>query len=287
MSIQWFPGHMSKALRQVEEKLKYVDIVLELLDSRIPYSSSNPKVDSILKNKHRLKLLNKANMADRKKTQEWIKYYESNGIDALAIDSISGYNIDQIIVRSKKVLENVLIKEKEKGFKERPIKAMIIGIPNVGKSTLINTLAKKKVTRTGNKPGITKNLQWINVRNEMMLLDTPGVLWPKFEDQNVGYRLAVTGAIKDTILNLDDVAIYALEFFKANYSDNLKERFKLSQISDDNIEILNMIGRSRGCLLPGNKINYEKVIDIILYEIRNEKLGKITFELPSDIILAE
>ncbi len=283
MTIQWFPGHMSKALRQVEEKLKYVDIVLELRDCRIPYSSSNPKIESIIKNKPRLIILNKGNMADRRKTNEWISYYKDKNIVCLAIDSITNYNVDQIIPYANEILKPVMQKEKEKGLKERPIKAMIIGIPNVGKSTLINTLAKKRVAQTGDKPGVTKNLQWINVKNEMMLLDTPGVLWPKFEDQLVGSRLAVTGAIKDNILPLDDVAVYALDFLKMNYPEQLKERYKLKELSDSNIEIMEMIGRNRGCLLPGNKINYDKVIDILLYEIRNEMLGKLTFEIPGDI----
>ncbi len=283
MTIQWFPGHMSKALRQAEEKLKYVDIILELRDARIPYASSNPKIEVIIKNKPRLILLNKANMADRKKTSEWIKYYENNGVKTLDIDSITGYHIDNIIPISREVLKDVLIKEKQKGIKSRPIKAMIIGIPNVGKSTLINTLAKRKVAQTGNKPGVTKNLQWINVKEEMMLLDTPGVLWPKFKDQFVGLRLAVTGAIKDNILALDDVCMFALDFLKDNYPNELSVRYNLETLPDNNLDILEQIGRNRGCLLPGNKINYDKVIDIILYEIRNEKIGKITFELPTDI----
>ncbi|QVK18950.1 ribosome biogenesis GTPase YlqF [Mycoplasmatota bacterium] len=283
MVIQWFPGHMSKALRQVEEKLKYVDIILELRDCRIPFSSRNPKIETIIKNKPRLILLNKANMADRKKTNEWIAYYKEKQLTALAIDSISSYHMDQIIPYAKDVLKDQLRREKEKGLKARPVKAMIIGIPNVGKSTLINTLAKRKVAQTGDRPGVTKNLQWINVKNEMMLLDTPGVLWPKFEDQTVGLRLAVTGAIKDKILPLDDVAIYALDFLKTNYPQQLKERYKLDELSDNNLEIMEKIGRNRGCLLPGNRVNYDKVIDLILYEIRNEMLGKLTLEIPSEI----
>jgi len=274
---------MSKALRQVEETLKFVDIVLELRDCRIPMSSSNPKIETIIKNKPRLILLTKANMADRRKTNEWIAYYKEQKIVALAIDAITTYQMDQIIPYAKEILSEKIKKEKEKGLKEHPIKAMIIGIPNVGKSTLINTLAKRKVAQTGDRPGITKNLQWINVKNEMMLLDTPGVLWPKFENQLVGLRLAVTGAIKDNILPLDDVAMFALDFLKTNYPEQLLERYNLDELSDDNVQIMEKIGRNRGCLLPGNKINYDKVIDIILYEIRNEMLGKVTLEGPNDI----
>ncbi len=282
MTIQWFPGHMSKALRQVEENLKFVDIVLELRDCRIPYASSNPKVDTIIKKKPRLILLNKANMADKKKTNEWITYYKKQNIIALEIDAIIGLNIDEIIPTSKVILKEQLQKEKERGLKNRQIRAMIIGIPNVGKSTLINTLAKRKVAQIGDRPGVTKNLQWINVKDEMLLLDTPGVLWPKFEDQTVGLKLAVTGAIKDNILPLDDVAIYALDFLKKYYPNNLKERYKLDELNEDNLDIMDKIGRNRGCLLPGNRVNYDKVIDLILYEIRNELLGKLTFESPNN-----
>lgn len=284
MTIQYFPGHMSKALRQVEEKLKYVDIVLELRDARIPYSSSNPKIEAIIKKKPRLILLTKSVMAEMNKTEEWINYYQENNITALAIDTISNYQIDKIIPTARLILKDLFDKEKKKGLKERPIKAMIIGIPNVGKSTLTNKLANKKVAQTGDRPGITRHLQWINIKDEMLLLDTPGVLWPKFENKDVGLKLAVTGAIKDEILPLDDVAIYALDFLKTNYPNRLKERYNLSEISDNNIELMEAIGRKRGCLLPGNKINYDKVIDIILYEIRNMMLGKLTFEVPSDII---
>lgn len=283
MTIQWFPGHMSKALTQVQEHIKYVDIILELRDARIPYSSSNPKIDEIIKNKKRLILLNKANMAEDHKTNDWINYYEKKDIKVLAIDCVTNYQIDKIVPYAKMVLKDKLDKEKAKGLKPRPIKAMIIGIPNVGKSTLINTLAKRKVAQTGDRPAVTQNLQWINVKDELLLLDTPGVLWPKFDDQEIGLKLAVTGAIKDTILPLDDVVIYALDFLKINYPDRLKERYQLDELSDNNIEILNDIGKKRGCFLPGNKINYDKVIDIILYEIRNVMLGKLTLETPNDI----
>ncbi|HEY8364549.1 MAG TPA: ribosome biogenesis GTPase YlqF, partial [Haloplasmataceae bacterium] len=192
MTIQWFPGHMSKALRQVQEHIKYVDIILELRDARIPYSSSNPKIDEIIKNKKRLILLNKANMAEDHKTNDWINYYEKKDIKVLAIDCVTNYQIDKIVPYAKMVLKDKLDKEKAKGLKPRPIKAMIIGIPNVGKSTLINTLAKRKVAQTGDRPAVTQNLQWINVKDELLLLDTPGVLWPKFDDQEIGLKLAVT-----------------------------------------------------------------------------------------------
>lgn len=283
MTIQWFPGHMSKALRQVEEKLKYVDIVLELRDARIPYSSSNPKISKIIKKKPRLILLTKADLAESNFTKEWISYYKENGITALSIDAISNYQINKIVPTAKLILKDLFEKEKAKGLKARPIKAMIIGIPNVGKSTLINTLVKKKVAQTGDRPGVTKSLQWINIKDEMMLLDTPGVLWPKFEDQKVGLKLAVTGAIKDNILPLDDVVIFALEYLRKHYPYRLRDRYQLEEISDNNIELMEDIGRKRGALLPGNKVNFDKVFDIILYEIRNMLLGRLTFEVPNDI----
>jgi len=280
MQIQWFPGHMTRTLRQVQEKLRYVDIVFELRDARIPYSSSNPKIDSICQNKPRLILFNKDKMADDKVTNAWINYYKGQGITCLAIDSISGYNIDKIVPTAKNILKDLFEKEKAKGMKERPIKALILGIPNVGKSTLINTLAKRKVAQTGNKPGVTKNLQWINVNNELMLLDTPGVLWPKFDDKEVGLKLAVTGAIKDEILPLDTIALYALSFLKQQYPEKLMARYKLETLSEDNIEIMDQIALNRGCLLPGKRIHYDRVIDIILYEIRNDLLGNISWETP-------
>ena len=274
---------MAKALRLIRERLKYVDIVFELRDARIPYSSSNPKVDNIIQQKPRLILLNKAGKADPIKTEEWTSYYKNQGIDALPIDCISGMNINKIIPYAKHVLRDKLKKEREKGLKARPIRALIIGIPNVGKSTLINILAKRKATKTGDRPGITKAQQWINVQGEMMLLDTPGVLWPKFEDSIIGYRLAVTGAIKDEILPLDDVAIYALRFLKQHYPEALKGRYKLEELSDEPVMMMEEIGKKRGCLLPGNRIDYDKVIDIILHEIRTDRIGRITWETPNDI----
>lgn len=275
---------MAKALRLVRERLKYVDIILELRDARIPYSSSNPMVVETIQNKPRLILLNKAHMADPRKTEQWISYYREKGVAALAIDAITGYQMNRIIPMAKEVLKDKLEQDLTKGIKERPIKAMIIGIPNVGKSTLINTLAKRKAAQTGDRPGVTKSQQWINVGDQLMLLDTPGVLWPKFEDQTVGFRLGVTGAIKDDIMPLDDVAIFALNFLKENYPESLKERFKLEVIAEEPVDIMDEIGRKRGCLLPGNRINYDKVIDLILYEIRNDKLGRLTLETPEDMI---
>lgn len=274
---------MAKALRLIKERLKYVDIVFELRDARVPFSSSNPEVDEIIQQKHRLILLNKAGKADPVITEQWVQYYKEKGIDALPVDCISGMNINKIVPYAKQVLKEKIEKERKKGLKERPIRALIIGIPNVGKSTLINILAKRKATKTGDRPGITKAQQWINVQGGLMLLDTPGVLWPKFENQVIGYRLAVTGAIKDEILPLDDVSIFALRYLQEHYPEDLKARYKLDSLDEEPLRIMEEIGRKRGCLLPGNQINYDKVIDIILHEVRTDRIGRITWETPQDI----
>ncbi|MFB6466620.1 ribosome biogenesis GTPase YlqF [Cytobacillus sp. Hz8] len=280
MTIQWFPGHMAKARRQVTEKLKLVDIIFELVDARIPYSSRNPMIDEIIQHKPRLVLLNKADMADKEKTKEWIQFFHDNGIKALAINSQAGVGMKEIVQASQEILKEKFDRLKAKGVKPRAIRAMIVGIPNVGKSTLINRLAKKNIAKTGNTPGVTKAQQWIKVGKELELLDTPGILWPKFEDQEVGMKLAVTGAIKDTILNLHDVAIYALKFLENEYPERLKDRYKLDIIPSDIIELFDTIGRLRGCLMGGGEIDYDKVTELIIREIRTEQLGAITFENP-------
>ena len=201
MSIQWFPGHMAKARREVTEKLKLIDIVYELIDARIPLSSRNPMIDEIIKQKPRIVLLNKADMADAKKTKEWVSYFQKQGVVAIPINSQSGAGMAAIVTTTKQIVSEKFDKMRAKGIKPRAIRAMVVGIPNSGKSTLINRLAKKNIAKTGNTPGVTKAQQWIKVGKEIELLDTPGILWPKFEDQQVGFNLALTGAIKDTILS--------------------------------------------------------------------------------------
>ncbi|MCY9423181.1 ribosome biogenesis GTPase YlqF, partial [Bacillus paralicheniformis] len=210
MVIQWFPGHMAKARREVTEKLKLIDIVYELVDARIPMSSRNPMIEEILKNKPRIMLLNKADKADSSVTKAWKQHFEKDGIPSLAINSVNGQGLNQILPASKELLKEKFDKMKAKGVKPRAIRALIVGIPNVGKSTLINRLAKKNIAKTGDRPGITTAQQWVKVGKELELLDTPGILWPKFEDELVGLRLAATGAIKDSIINLQDVAVYGL-----------------------------------------------------------------------------
>ncbi|MCH1623802.1 ribosome biogenesis GTPase YlqF [Fredinandcohnia quinoae] len=280
MTIQWFPGHMAKARRQVTEKLKLIDIVFELVDARIPLSSRNPMIDEIIKNKPRLVLLNKADMADPKRTKEWISYFAENDIPALAIDSHAGVGMKQIVAEANLILKDKFDKMTARGIRPRAIRALIVGIPNVGKSTLINRLAKKKIAQTGDRPGVTKAQQWIKVGKELELLDTPGILWPKFEDQSVGLKLATTGAIKDTILNLQDIAVYALSFLKENYPLSLKERYQLEEIPSEIVPLFDEIGKRRGCMMPGGMTDYDKVAELVIRDIRSENLGKITFERP-------
>ncbi len=286
LTIQWFPGHMAKARRQVTEKLKLVDIIFELVDARIPYSSRNPMIEEIIQQKPRIVLLNKADMADAELTKQWIAYFEEQGIRALAINSQAGQGMKEITAAAKSLLAEKFNRMKAKGVKPRAIRAMIVGIPNAGKSTLINRLAKKNIAKTGNTPGVTKAQAWIKVGKEMELLDTPGILWPKFEDQQVGLKLALTGAIKDTILNLQDVAVYALRFLSANYPDKLKERYGIEELPEDIVLLFDEIGKRRGCLMGGGEVDYDKVTELVIREFRSEKFGRISLENPADLAKA-
>lgn len=276
-NINWFPGHMAKAKREIEEKLKFVDVVFELVDARIPLSSRNPMISEILKNKPHLILMTKATMADPVYNSRFEKNLIHNETleRVLLIDSISGLNTNKIVSMSKELLKGKLEKEKLKGMKERPLKAMVIGIPNVGKSTLINKLVGKKTALVGNRPGVTISQQWIRINKDLDLLDTPGVLWPKFETQEIGFNLALTGAIKDTVVYKDDMILYFLSFLKENYKDSLK----LYNITSDtdNIEILNIIGKNKN-FIRNKEIEYERVYDLIINDFRNLKLGRITLD---------
>lgn len=287
MTIQWFPGHMTKARRQIEEKLKLIDVVIELLDARIPMSSRNPMIDEIMAGKRRLVVLNKVDLADPEVTEAWIRFFaEQKGLEALSVDSSSGRNVQLILPRCKALLQDKIEAQLRKGMNPRAIRALIVGIPNVGKSTLINRLAGRNIAATGDRPGVTKGQQWIKVGKEMELLDTPGILWPKFEDQIVGLRLAATGAIKEEILNVEDVAFYALKQLLVDYRPALEERYGLScdNIDLDNpheiVEIMEAIGRKRGCLVSGGAIDLEKASLVILRDLRSGKLGPISLERP-------
>ena len=282
MTIQWFPGHMAKARREVTEKLKLVDIIFELVDARIPYSSRNPMIDEIIQHKPRLVLLNKADMADKYITKEWIAFFAKKGVKAIAINSQAGEGMKEIANAAQEILKEKFDRMRAKGVKPRAIRAMIVGIPNAGKSTLINRLAKKNIAKTGNTPGVTKSQQWIKVGKEMELLDTPGILWPKFEDQEVGKKLAITGAIKDTLLNLQDLTVYALDFLEREYPERLRERYKFTDIPDDVVLKFDHIGKLRGCLMGGGMVDYDKVAELVIRETRSEKFGPLSFERPKD-----
>jgi len=282
MTIQWFPGHMAKARREVTEKLKLIDIVFEIVDARIPSSSRNPMIDEIIQHKPRIVLLNKADLADPQKTKLWIEYFKHKSILTIPINAQSGDGINKIPSLAKEVLHEKFEKMRAKGIKPRAIRAMVVGIPNSGKSTLINRLAKKNIAKTGNTPGVTRSQSWIKVGKEMELLDTPGILWPKFEDQEVGYKLALTGAIKDTIINLQDIAVYALRLLEKEYPERLKERYGFESIPSEIVDAFDQIGMKRGALMGGGIVDYDKTAEIIIRDIRSEKLGKLTFEVPEE-----
>ncbi|MCR2820739.1 ribosome biogenesis GTPase YlqF [Lederbergia panacisoli] len=280
MTIQWFPGHMAKARREITEKLKLVDIIFELVDARIPESSSNPMLKEIIQQKPRLILLNKADMADRTITNRWIDHYAEQGQTALSINSHAGMGLKEIVKSAERLLHEKIERQKAKGLKPRAIRAMIIGIPNVGKSTLINRLAKRNIAKTGNTPGVTRAQQWIKVGKELELLDTPGILWPKFEDQETGYKLALTGAIKDTLLNMQDIAVFGLTYLKNFYPERMVERYQLTDIPEEISVLFDKIGQLRGCLTSGGAVDYDKTAEIVIRDLRMQKLGNITFDFP-------
>jgi ribosome biogenesis GTPase A len=298
MTIQWFPGHMSKARRQIEEKLTLIDVVIELLDARAPLSSRNPMIDEILRGKPRLVVMNKAELADVKKTEQWQTYFQNQGLLALPIDSISGYRVKEIMPRLRELLHEKIEAQLRKGIQPRPIRALIVGIPNVGKSTLINKLAQRHIAATGDRPGVTKGQQWIRIAGELELLDTPGILWPKFEDQQVGLRLAALGSIKEEILAVEDVGYEVLKFLQQEYPEALRERYSLKEFAEEDVaeetddhaddeflrrrtlSMMEEIGRKRGCLQGGGQIDYGKTALVVLRDMRAGKLGGITLEIP-------
>lgn len=278
MTIQWFPGHMAKARREVTEKLKLVDIVFELVDARLPLSSRNPMIDEVIHQKPRLLILNKADLADDMETKKWLRYFEEQGSRAVAINSFEGKGMQTILKAAKEILEPKLARMRSRGIRPGAIRAMIVGIPNVGKSTLINRLAKKNIAKTGNMPGVTKAQQWIKYEKELELLDTPGILWPKFEDKEAGYKLALTGAIKDTILVMEDLAVYGLRFLEEHYPNRLTERYGLTTVGDDIMDVFNKIGARRAVYTTGGEVDYDKVAELVVRDIRSELLGKVTFD---------
>ncbi|MFB0847265.1 ribosome biogenesis GTPase YlqF [Paenibacillus oleatilyticus] len=293
MTIQWFPGHMTRARRQIQEKLKLIDMAIELLDARVPLSSRNPMIDEVLQNKPRLVLLNKHDLADPEVTRRWIEFFAEQGLKAIPIDSVGGNPVKEIMQRSKELLSEKIQAQLRKGMNPRAIRALIVGIPNVGKSTLINRMAGRKIAATGDKPGVTKGQQWIKVGTEMELLDTPGILWPKFEDQSVGLRLAATGAIKEEILQVEEVALFAMRYLTEHYAQSVKERFGVDEIPQDPadtdaiVALMEAVGRKRGALMSGGRVDLEKASLAILRELRAGKLGRISLETPDDAALPD
>lgn len=280
MAIQWYPGHMAKAKREVSEQLKKVDVVFELVDARIPYSSRNPMIDEVIKQKPRVVILNKKDMTNLKELEKWEQYFEEKGYYPVAVDAKHGKNLKDVEKAAIQATKEKFDREKAKGLRPRAIRAMIVGIPNVGKSTLINKLANRSIAQTGNKPGVTKQQQWIKVGTSLQLLDTPGILWPKFEDEEVGKKISLTGAIKDSIVHLDEVAIYGLQFLIEKDLEGLKKHYNIDV--DEEAEILewfDAIGSRRGLLQKGNEVDYEAVIELIIYEIRNAKIGTYCFDI--------
>lgn len=272
--IQWFPGHMAKARSEIEANLKLVDIVFELLDARVPESSKNPLIKQILNQKPRLVLLTKSSLADPYYTKKFINEYKENNLIALEIDSLTGFNINKIVSHANIILKDKFEREKKKGLKPRAIRAMIVGIPNVGKSTLINRLVNKKVARVGDRPGVTKAKQWVRINKDLELLDMPGVLWPKFEDKLVGLNLALTGAIKDEILSIDEIGMHLFDFLKANYNNEFKTKYNLDT-ELDNLEIVEKIARDRG-IFGDDYVT--RVMEAVINDFRAGRIGRITLD---------
>lgn len=278
--INWFPGHMAKTRREIKENLKLVDVVIEIRDARIVKSSSNPEIEKICKGKPRVILLNKCDLADQNITNQWVKELSTEDTKAIPVNSLTGVGIKNI----KPIIDSIL-KEKQdrlrqKGLKTVITKAMVVGIPNVGKSSFINKMAKNKTAKTGDKPGVTKSKQWIRTKIDIELMDTPGVLWPKFEDETVGTNLAFTGAIKDEIMDIEGLSLKLVEVMQDIYPERLKERYKLEELSENPLENLDKIALKRGAIMPGKRIDYNRVAVMLMDEYRAGKLGKISLERP-------
>ncbi len=281
MNIHWYPGHMKKTKDLVKEQLKLVDVIFELLDARIPISSKNPDIDSMIGTKPKVVILNKADLADPRATALWVGYFKEKGIIAIPVNSVGGKGLHDVMkVAEMKVKEKMdaLIK---KGRRARAIRVMVVGIPNVGKSSIINKLVKKKSARTGDKPGVTKGKQWVRLRGNVELLDTPGILWPKFEDPEVGKKLAYTGAIKDELLDTETLALYLIEHLLVGYKANLVNRYNLVGEMNEPLNVLNEIAKNRGFIVKGGEPDYLRTANIILDEFRASTIGKITLERPS------
>ncbi len=281
MNIQWYPGHMTKTRRMMEENLKLVDAVCEILDARIPISSRNPDMDSICGNKPRLVILNRIDLADPNMVRRWSEYFKSKGMAVVATDCKSKKGISGFVPAVRELLSEKLQRYAEKGQVGRPLKIMVVGIPNVGKSTFINQISGRKGAKAENRPGVTRGKQWVNVDQGLLLLDTPGILWPKFEDPNVGIRLAYTGAVKDDVIDLESLACHLIQMLWQQYPDAIRERYKIDMPADaEGWELLEAAGRKRGFLVSGGEVNLERMARVLLEEYRSCKLGRFTLETP-------
>lgn len=277
MNYQWYPGHMTKAKRMMQENIKLIDLIIEVVDARIPVSSRNPDIDELGKNKARLILLNKSDLADERQNEKWTQHFTEKGFFVVKANSKSGAGIRQVLPVIMEACKEKIERDRKRGIQNRPVRAMVVGIPNVGKSTFINSFAGKACTKTGNKPGVTKGKQWIRINRNVELLDTPGILWPKFEDQSVGAKLAMVGSIKDEILNLEELSLELLGYLHRYYEGILKERYDVEE-SEDRLKMLEAIAVNRNCLQKGSELDYGKASNILLEEFRNGKIGRITLE---------
>lgn len=280
MNFQWYPGHMTKARRMMQDNIKLIDIMVELVDARIPFSSKNPDIDNLARNKSRLIVLNKVDMADPDVAAGWEKYYQDKGFYVAKVNSRSGSGMKEVRSLIETACREKKERDRKRGILNRPIRAMVAGIPNVGKSTFINSFAGKAAAKTGNKPGVTKGKQWIKINKNVELLDTPGILWPKFEDQMVGFRLALIGSIKEEILNTTEIAVEFITFLKSYYPEYLSGRYSLDNLERSSVTLLENIAENRGCLKRGNQVDLDKAALILLEDFRSVKLGRISLERP-------
>ncbi len=282
MDIQWYPGHMAKTRRMIGENLKSVDAVAEILDARIPISSRNPEMDSMVGDKPRLVILNRADQADEAMNRAWVAWFRSRGQAVLLTDCKSGVGVNQFSAAVRGLLKDKIARWAEKGQTGRPVRAMVVGVPNVGKSTFINQVARRKSARAQNRPGVTRGKQWITVDPGLELLDTPGILWPKFEDQRVGQHLAYTGAVKDTIMDLETLASGLMALLSERYPEAVAARYKIEVSSSEGWELLEAAGRRRGFLISGGEVDLERMSRVLLEEYRSGKLGRFTLETPEE-----
>ena len=282
VNINWYPGHMAKTKRLIGEKLNLIDVIYEVVDARMPYSSKIKDIDTFIKNKPRIMVMTKSDLCDNKETNKWIKYYEEKGYKVVLMDLEHNPNMNNLIKATEELMKEKYQKQEEKGMIKRRTRILIVGIPNVGKSTLINRLVGKKATNVGNKPGVTKNLNWIRINEKFELLDSPGILWPKLDEEKVAFNLASLTAIKEEVLPLYDVVEYILRTLEKYYPEILKNRYLVDSIEEDFIETLEFIGKKRGCLIKGGEIDYDKVINIIITEVKNGIIKNITFDRLED-----